>query len=348
VGNHRTFFTMLRYFIVLSALGFTACVKDKPVKASQSVNLSGARKVYVVNEGGFGSGNSSISLYDPGTEEVVEDFYFLQNNQALGDVTQSLSYINGNYYVVVNNSKKIVVCNREFKKTGQIMGFNSPRYILPITNQKAYVTDLYANSISVINLNSNAITGAIPCKGKTERMVMLYNKVFVTNTESNYLYVINAAKDLMEDSIYVGKWASSLVIDKNDKLWVLAGGEKPKIRGKLSRINPLDNQIEAAFDFGQDDSPNNLCINKNRDSLYFLNGNIYRILIGETALPTQAFVMSGGKNFYGLDVSPNDYCVYAADALLFTERSNIYRYSGDGSQKSMFKGVVNANGFYFE
>src|SRR5438046_54540 len=84
---------------------FVSCVKDKPaVQAPLPVHLSPSKKVYVVNEGNFSSGNSGISLYDPATQQVVQNYFAAQNGSSPGDVAQSLSYYNGSFYLVVNNS----------------------------------------------------------------------------------------------------------------------------------------------------------------------------------------------------------------------------------------------------
>jgi DNA-binding beta-propeller fold protein YncE len=202
-------------------------VKDKPqepIKTAASFNPN--TKVLIVNEGNFGWGVGSISLYDPSSGAVIEDYYKQQNNNAtLGNVCQSITKYNNNYYVVINNSNKIVVVNSsDFVKTATINGLNSPRYILPITYNKAYVSDLYANSIQIIDLNSNSISGSIPCINGTEQMALIYNKAFVTNSNSNYCYVINTITDVITDSIHVGKGNSSICVDKNSKLWILSTG----------------------------------------------------------------------------------------------------------------------------
>src|SRR6185436_13136099 len=97
--------------------------------------MSAGGKVFVVNEGNFMAGNASISLYDPATNQVVVDYYKNQNHDTVGDVAQHLRFFNGSYYIVVNNSGKILICDREMKKTGEIKGLSSPRFILPLTNR---------------------------------------------------------------------------------------------------------------------------------------------------------------------------------------------------------------------
>ncbi len=342
---------MFRSFcIVLVLLLFSACVKDKPVAITPDpAPQSQLKKVYVINEGGFGYGNSSISLFDPGTNSVVEDLFKTQNNANLGDVTQSLNYVNGTFYAVVNNSGRIMVCDAQFKKTGQINGLLSPRYFLPITNQKAYVSDFKANAISVIDLGSNTKTKSINCSGWTEGMVLIYNKVFVCNLRRNYVYVINTLNDQINDSVLVGPNASGLVIDKRDKIWVLSSGDAVNSVGaRLTRIDPLTNIIEKSFDFSVGESPDHICLNKTKDSLFYLNKGICLMGIGDAALPSATFIPGNARNYYGLGINPNDYSIYASDALDYSQKSNIYIFDMKGNQKQVFKAGINANGFYFE
>lgn len=330
----------------------SACVKDKPQDTIQpQVQLTTAKKVYIVNEGNFGSANASVSLYDMGNDAVVDNIYKVQNstNPSIGDVAQSLSFINNKFYLVVNNSGKIIVCDNQFKRLTQITNLSSPRYILQITNQKAYVSDYNANSVSIIDLNSNTKTGSISCKGWTEKMAIIYNKAFITNMNSNYIYVVNTINDLITDSIYVGVNAGSLVIDKNDKLWVLSSGNSINaVSGSLTRINTITNQIETTFNFPANNFPKNLCVNKTKDTLYYINKGIYKMPIYALTIPATEFIVYGNKNFYGLDINPANSFIYAADAIDYVQKSNIYIYDANGNLTKNFKAGINANGFYFE
>ena len=339
-----------KFFILVFALVFASCVKDKPSPPVQPPGLiSNSKRVYVVNEGPFQSGgNGSISLYDSGTNEVIENFYEVQNNSPLGNIAQSLNFINGNYYIVVNNAGKITVCDKQLKKTKEITGFTSPRYILQLTNQKAYVSDLYAHALSIVDLAAGVITGTISCPGKTEKMVLFYNKVFVTNSDRDYVYVVNSLTDKIEDSIFVARGAASIVMDRYDKLWVLASGSVSASSARLTKFDPVTNTVELFQDFKLADSPFNLCLNAGKDTLFFINGSVYRMDIKETLLPQNAFIANDTKNFYGLGVNPNDHTIYVSDAMDYSQRSQIYIYTAKGSPKYNFKAGIIANSFYFE
>lgn len=344
---------LIKYIFTSAYLLLISCVKDKPNDILQpEVSIGSGPKVYITAEGNFGSNNAAVSLYDIATGNVVNDIYKTQNNNAvLGDVCQSMNKINNKYYVVVNNSGKIAVINPyDFKLITNITGLQSPRFILQVNFYKAYVSDLYANAISVIDLNSNAKTGSIPCNGWTEQMVTIYNKAFVTAYNSHYAYVINTITDQITDSIHTGKHAGSIVLDKNSKIWVLSGGESSNnIAGTLMRIDPITLNIEASLQFPLNDSPSNLCMNAAKDTLYFLNKGVYRMAINSSSLPGSAFIAgSAATIFYGLAVSDKDHNVYVSDAIDYNQKSSILVYSPNGQMRTSFKAGVNASGFYFE
>ncbi len=335
--------------IFFSVLTLSSCVKDKPepVPSKQTI-LTTAKKVYVVNEGNFNSSNAGVSIYDTGNNAVIEDIYKEKNNVALGDVAQSMTKINGEYYIVVNNSNKIVVCGDDFIIKRTITGLTSPRYIIAVSNQKAYVSDIYANGLHIVDLNTGTKTGSITLKGDTEQMVMLFGKVYVTNASKDKIYVIDAVNNIITDSIVVGMNASSLVLDKNDKLWVLSSGSS-SVTGKLSLIDPANNSITWSQNFGSTtERPGFLCINGTKDTLFYANNTgVCKMPISSTSLPS-AFITST-SNIYGLSVHPTRFEVYVADARDFVSRSKIFIYkSSNGEPVHDFLSGFLSNSFYFD
>lgn len=340
MNNHR-----LTLFLFSFAVVFFSCRRDKPENPLMpAISIANSGGVYITNEGNFQYGNAKVSYYSITDASVTEDLYKIANGTALGDVCQSMYLFNGKAYIVVNNSGKVAVVNsKTFATITEIQGLGSPRYFLPVSNNKAYVTDLYANSISIVNLSTNSKTGSIPCKGWTEELISVYGKTYITNKQSDKIYIVNEATDLLEDSIQVGYGSNSIREDKDGKLWVLCSGSiSNTIKASLHKINPVTKQVEQSFLFASAaDSPWRLNINGSNDTLYFMNNNIYRMSISASTLPSTPFITSNGRAFYGLGVDPINGTIYVSDAIDYVQRGMVYRYSSNGALiNSFLAGII--------
>ena len=327
-----------------------ACVKDKPTTVQITEPSKGSQhRVLVVNEGNYGVGNAALSLYNPLDQSVVDDYYHYQNNVGIGDVLQSLIVFKGKYYLVVNNSSKVVICDSNMKKLGQINNLLSPRYLLPIVDGKAYVSDIYANQIHVVDLQNMVKVKRIPCGGWTEKMLLINAEAFVCNLSKKYLYVINVNSDVLIDSIAVAPNAAGLAQDKNGLLWLLCSGDNAKsILPSLYVINPQSHAVIRQLGFSLNDSPSHLCINAGRDSIYYINKGIFQLPITSMTLPAIPLIAANNRNFYGLNVGAADNRIYLSDALDYVQKSTCYVYSIKGELLSTFKAGINANAFYIE
>jgi len=293
---------------------------------------------FIVNEGNFNWGNASITFVNSKTGSVGQDIYQLENNRPLGDVAQSMKIFMDRAYIVVNNSNRVEVVNLEdFKSIKSIEGFNSPRYIEFVDSNKAYVTNLHQD-ISVIDLSTLTVTHAIKTPEWTEGMVKYQQYIFVTcigsfnepnSKRKAKLLIINTKEDKIVDSIPTGKEPMGIVIDKKLKLWVLCSGgwdgyEPPC----LIRVNPDLRQVEKAFQFiGTNGIPSRLSINPSGDTLYFLKNGIFQMAVTSSGLPSQPFIPSAGRLFYGLTIHPIDGTIYATDAIDYVQDGKAYMFS---------------------
>ncbi|MBS1937633.1 MAG: YncE family protein [Bacteroidetes bacterium] len=342
-------------FLPVAVLGFPlittilSCRKDKPEQPVETpVTIGNEHGVYITNEGNFQWGNASVSWYNKADGQAVEDLYAPANGSALGDVLQSMTLHGGKGYLVVNNSGKVVVVDQDsFRATATIAGFTSPRYLLPVGGNKAYVSEMQGNKLRVLDLAANAIVGTITCRGWTEEMALAAGKVFITNETRKYVYVVDPATDAVADSIAVSSGGNSIVEDANGKLWVACkgGGGTPPA---LCRIDPATLQKEATFNFaGSSANPWRLAVNGDGHMLYFLNGDVFRMAIADDALPNSPFIAAEGRNFYGLGVDPGDGTVYVADAIDYTQRGRVFRYSAEGVSINDFPAGRIPGGFVF-
>jgi DNA-binding beta-propeller fold protein YncE len=266
----------------------------------------------------------------------------------MGDVGHSAVISDGLLYVVVNNSGKIIIMNygkypelKLFEFTGKITGLKSPRFIKFLSREKAYVSDLKDRAINIVNPQTGVVTGRIDLNNHntefyqhpTEQLIS-YGKYIFSNTYSydNKILVIDTEEDKLTDSIEVFKQPSSMVLDKEGKLWVLCdGGYEGSGYGKevpgLLRINAATRSIEKAFIFSNDHWPSRLQINSSGDTIYFINKDLWRMSIFEQSLPDVPYIRSEGRLFFGLGIDPDNSDVYVSDAIDRVQNGVVYRYS---------------------
>ena len=346
---------MSRILIVFVVLIFgVACKKDRPDDTAGVAEISGAQGVFIGSEGNFQFGNSSLSYYDYSSDEVSNDVYQNANSSVLGDVLQSIYQDASTMYLVMNNSSKIEMMDRyTFKSKGAIDGFVSPRCFLPVSNSKAYVTDLYSNSIQVVDLNQNNVVSSLKTSGWTEEMLLLYGKAFVCKSK-DLLYVIDTSTDKIVDSITVGFSPSSLQQDKNGMLWVLcqgslsSGAELPG----LYQVNPVSFAVEKIFKFSVGDQVSKLNINGGNDTLFYLcntgNKGVNKLSINANSLPSSPFIApNSGENYYGLGVNPRNGDVFVSDAVDYLQKSTVSRYDRGGKFLNYISAGINTSSFSF-
>ena len=312
-----------------------------------------SRGVFIMCEGNFMYGNASLSYYDPESRTVENEIFARANGMKLGDVAQSMIVRDSIGWVVVNNSGVIYAINtRTFKEVGRITGFTSPRYIHFLSDEKAYVTQLWDPRIYIINPRKFEITGYVETdmdfkNGSTEQMVQ-YGKYVFTNcwAYQNRILVIDSEKDEVCDEIRVGIQPTSLIIDKNNKIWTVTdGGYEGSPYGHeapaLYRIDAATRRIEKKFRFNVADSPSEITLNGTRDTLYLIKNDIWRMPVDAERFPLRPFIPFKNTIFYGLAVDPETSEVYVADAIDYVQPGVVLRYSPQGKLTDQFKvGII--------
>jgi YVTN family beta-propeller protein len=327
---------------------------DEPVETVfPDINIE--EGVLIACEGNFMYGNGSLSFYDYNNRTVIRDFFYGRNNAPLGDIVQSLGIFGDKIFIVVNNSGKVYIADSktvEFR--GVISGLSSPRHIHIVSDNKAYVSDLLSNHITIIDPVSNRITGTINLGFHTsEKMVQTGNKVFVTSwSYGKHVLVIDPETDELITTIEVPLQPKDIVADKNQKLWVLsdggyegspAGHENPA----LSRIDPFSYETEQIYRFEETAMPSVLEINNTGDTLYLINGDLYKMPVNSNNLPESPFIESGGRMFYSLGIDPGSDEIYIADVIDWSQNGEVLRFSQSGDLIDSFKVGVNPADFLF-
>ena len=328
--------------VVGVTLSLTSCMKWDYGDTVEDFNATGAG-LFITNEGNFQYGNASLSYYDPETKQVQNEVFFRANGMKLGDVAQSMTIYDNKGWVVVNNSHVIFAIDlNTFKEVGRIENLTSPRYIHFLSDEKAYVTQLWDNRIFIINPKKYEITGYIQVpdmtmeSGSTEQMVQ-YGKYVYCNCWSyqNRIIKIDTETDQVVEELKVGIQPTSLVMDKNHKMWTITdGGYEGSPYGyeapSLYRIDAETFTVEKQFKFKMGDWPSEVQLNGTGDKLYWINKDIWSMDVDAERVPVRPFLEYSGTIYYGLTVDPVRGDVYVADAIDYQQQGIVYRYSSEG------------------
>jgi hypothetical protein len=338
---------MIRSFsLILSVLIACSCTKpDEPGILDQDESFLAGNGVFIINEGNYTWGNGSISYFSYDSSRIFNDIFQKMNARPLGDVPNSMTIYGDYAYIVVNNSGKIEVVKRNsLKSQATITGLKSPRNIGVIDDSKAYLTSLYSDSLAIINLKNNTISGYINIRRTSESIIVNGKKAFISNwSGGNEIVVINTDLDKMIDSVEVGKEPESMVIDKKYTLWVLCnGGWMRENYAELVGINTETHEITKRLVFPSIlDSPSCLSINDGGDTLFFLEKGVMQMDIDAAGVPEMPFITEKGHLFYKLGINPVNDDIFVTDAVDYQQNGFAIRYSQQGDSIACYQtGII--------
>ena len=328
--NYRKFLMLLSLFTIFI---IQSCSDDDPDPIKP-----GAEGFFIVNEGGFGNTNTSISFYNQETDQITNDLFAAVNGRPLGDQAQSMAVHEGKGYIMVQGTGKIEVIDAdEYNSIATITeDIESPRYFQGVSTTKAYVSDWGADgmtgTVKVIDLAANKVTKTIATGQGANKMLKVGNFVYVTNSggygADNTIKIIDTSSDAIAGSITVGDNPNSIVADAAGNFWVTSAGtiaynadwsidEENSTPGSLSKISGNNTEtFRLEVDIITNATMSSLAISPDGRNLYYnFNGNVYKMSTSATSLPTTPF---RAKGYYSIAVNPFNGNVIGCEAPNFS------------------------------
>lgn len=327
--------------IILLTVFLSACRKEKPMPETVD---AGSGTVLVLNEGNFMWANASLDVYQLDSGKLQSNIYQKVNGKPLGDVLQSGSIINGDVWLVVNNSGKIVVLDSAtLKEKYSITGLGSPRYVLRV-GDRVWITDLYAQTLQVRDLTGRQLLSKLHTGSWSEHMVQTGNTVWVACYDG-WLRKYDAGLLRKTDSSYIGKGLRWLAKDKNDHIWALASYNDSGF-SRLQQWSP-DGRKRKQFTMPLSGYASSLCMNARGDSLYYLANGVYTMSIEDVALPLKPIYERPGANFYHIALHPVRNLIFLCDAADYVSKGKVYFLSAQGKEVGSFSAGIIPSGFVF-
>lgn len=333
----------LLVFLGCFGLLLNACAPDDEIDVPA---VAEGAQVLIANQGNFGWGEGTLSVYYPQTKSIDHAVFKQANSIPLGNVFQSITKVNNSYYFVVNNSGRLVVTDSNFLEIARNNDFLSPRYFYQKDSETGYMTDLYANTIWVVDLKTGAPISQIKTNHWAENGVMLTDRFWYTAPETAKIFSVNTSTNSLQDSLNVGQQPESVVQDNGGNLWVLCrGDERMNETANLTRVSisgasPFAETIEVAG------VPTSLTYDAQQNVLYYLADGVYRFKIGVDKAP-RLWLEIPGAVLFSVAVNPYNGDIYISDSKDFVSRSIVYRYDKEGMLLDQFEAGIIAGYFFF-
>ncbi len=340
--------------IFLTSFFLQSCEKE-PKKNNQLPDAK-TKKVWMVNEGLFNWGQATLSIYQPDSQKVFNDVYFNANGKNLGDVGQSILLRNGLAWLVVNNSAKIVALNTATFKEEKVVNLtgSSPRYIHFASDELAFVTELYAKRIWVVNPQTQQLLDTITTTGWTEKIVAHGTDLFITErTRLNDTYtanvlVVNTTSRKITATIPLPTEPNSMVKTGNDIFVLCSENSSLSKTASLVKINAATKTITITFEFQAGAKPGLLTLDEKNKRLLWRDKDVFSTSVDAPSVYASALISGSNRNIYSMCADPNNGEIYLSDALDYVQSSMVYRYTSNGDLLHNFKAGVITTDFAFE
>jgi hypothetical protein len=346
-------------YLLLSVTMLSACKKEDEPQVEEPFFEDYATGAYVINEGAFLANNASLThISNAGT--VTNDVYYQVNGVELGDVFQSFAAIGDRGFAVLNNSQKIEVVDlKTMENIGTITGLDYPRYMVASENNTAYLSDgSFAGSLKIINTQTLALTGSIAVGSGPNQLIALNSEVWVCNEGGfgldSTISVVSTSSNSVVEVIEVGYRPADIVRDALGNVWVLCAGEtyydenwavSGHSPAMLYRIDEATRQVISSIQVGQlGDHPKQLEVSPDGTVIYYENSGVYKFDLINGDMPGVAIVSSARA---GLSVHPTSGEIWCASISDFTNPSQIFVYSNEGSLLKSYTSGIGTNAIRF-
>lgn len=148
--------------------------------------------VVVGNQGEFGAGDGSVTVYDPASNTSSTAVSNLES------IVQSVEVIGNRLFVTANTGGRVDVYDVDsFQRVGMIEGLVSPRYITS-AGGRLFITNLYESStsysggkVSVVNPESMEVVDEIIVGDNPDGIAAVGDRLFVANSAFGAGYTVS-------------------------------------------------------------------------------------------------------------------------------------------------------------
>lgn len=344
-------------FVLTAAVILTgSCMNSKPpVGVLPEPGELG--RLYILNEGVMGMGNSSIDFYDFADGTYVTDAFPAANPDVtlgLGDTGNDLAVYGGKLWAVMNGSDLVEVMDASTMEHIRAIDVPVCRDIA-FSGRYAYVTSWAGNvsddgdrtgMVYRIDINSLSIAGTVEVGYQPEDIAVLDGKIYVANSGGmtdgydNRLSIIDEESFSLERTVEIAANICDIAPDAYGRLWISSPGDYYSVHSGIYVYDTVSGTVLKS-EPGANILPE--WINDIRVSSMYSTGSHLWVLGNENewdytagtgkyclyTIDCQALTMTRTElsrtgaesisNPYGIWVSPDEKTIAITDAASYTE-----------------------------
>ena len=344
-------------FVLTAAVILTgSCMNSKPpVGVLPEPGELG--RLYILNEGARGMGNSSIDFYDFADGTYVTDAFPAANPDVtlgLGDTGNDLAVYGGKLWAVMNGSNLVEVMDASTMEHIRAIDVPACRDIA-FSGRYAYVTSWAGNvsddgdrtgMVYRIDINSLSIAGTVEVGYQPEDIAVLDGKIYVANSGGmtdgydNRLSIIDEESFSLEKTVEIAANICDIAPDAYGRLWISSPGDYYSVHSGIYVYDTVSGTVLKS-EPGANILPE--WINDIRVSSMYSTGSHLWVLGNENewdytagagkyclyTIDCQALTMTRTElsrtgaesisNPYGIWVSPDEKTIAITDAASYTE-----------------------------
>lgn len=344
-------------FVLTAAVILTgSCMNSKPpVGVLPEPGELG--RLYILNEGVMGMGNSSIDFYDFADGTYVTDAFPAANPDVtlgLGDTGNDLAVYGGKLWAVMNGSDLVEVMDASTMEHIRAIDVPVCRDIA-FSGRYAYVTSWAGNvsddgdrtgMVYRIDINSLSIAGTVEVGYQPEDIAVLDGKIYVANSGGmtdgydNRLSIIDEESFSLERAVEIAANICDIAPDAYGRLWISSPGDYYSVHSGIYVYDTVSGTVLKS-EPGANILPE--WINDIRVSSMYSTGSHLWVLGNENewdstagagkyylyTIDCQALTMTRTElsrtgaesisNPYGIWVSPDEKTIAITDAASYTE-----------------------------
>ena len=305
-------------FVLTAAVILTgSCMNSKPpVGVLPEPGELG--RLYILNEGVMGMGNSSIDFYDFADGTYVTDAFPAANPDVtlgLGDTGNDLAVYGGKLWAVMNGSDLVEVMDASTMEHIRAIDVPACRDIA-FSGRYAYVTSWAGNvsddgdrtgMVYRIDINSLSIAGTVEVGYQPEDIAVLDGKIYVANSGGmtdgydNRLSIIDEESFSLERTVEIAANICDIAPDAYGRLWISSPGDYYSVHSEIYVYDTVSGTVLKS-EPGANILPE--WINDIRVSSMYSTGSHLWVL--------------GNENEWDYTAGAGKYCLYTIDCQTLT------------------------------